>query len=179
MVTMDPAEALIEAWRVELPDVLHPTSELSKRLMLLAMRLDEAIRRELPELGLTVAEFDVLVSLRRSGRPYKLQPNRLASALKLSTGGTSNVINRLAGLGLVQREPDPDDRRGTLICLTEKGVRLAERAVRVSSQAQADVFAGVPEEVVDAATQALRDLSAAMRHRGARGEQGRRASRAG
>ncbi|WP_211588988.1 MarR family winged helix-turn-helix transcriptional regulator [Allorhizocola rhizosphaerae] len=178
-MTIDPADALIAAWRAELPDVLYPTSELTKRTMLLAARLDEATRRELPELGLTAAEFDILVSLRRSGNPYKLKPNQLASGLMLSTGGTSNVVNRLVRLGLVEREPDPDDRRSTLIGLTPKGVALAEQAVRAIAQAHADVFAGVPDEVVTAATDALRDLFAAMKRRpGNRGERGRRPSRA-
>ncbi|HEX6872304.1 MAG TPA: MarR family transcriptional regulator, partial [Micromonosporaceae bacterium] len=157
----DPAEALMAAWRSELPDVLNPSSELTKRIMLLAARLDEATRRVLPGLGLTLAEFDVLVSLRRAGRPFQLKPNHLARSLLLSTGGTSNVVNHLVAQGMVEREADPQDARSTWIRLTPDGVALAERAVRINSAAHAEVFAGVPDPAVEAATVALREVFAA------------------
>jgi DNA-binding MarR family transcriptional regulator len=158
----DRVDQLIEAWRTELPDVLGPTSELVKRVLLLAGDLNEATRRELPEWGLTAAEFDVLVSLRRSGAPYRLKPNELSRSLLLSTGGTSNVVNRLVTRGLVERTSAPDDGRSTLILLTAAGKSLAEEAVRANSAAHEDVFAQVPAEVVEAATTALREVFAAV-----------------
>ncbi len=161
----DPVDALLDAWRRELPEALHPTSELSKRIMLLAAKLGEATRSELPEVGLTVAEFDVLVSLRRAGAPYRMKPNQLARSLMLSTGGTSNVINRLADRRLVTREADPQDARSTWIRLTPAGVVLAERAVRVNSAAHAAVFEGVPAELIEAAAGALRAVFVAAEAR--------------
>ena len=59
------------------------------------------------------------------------------------------------------READPDDARGAWIRLTPDGVALAERAVRVNSAAHAEVFAGVPVEVIDRAAAALREVTAA------------------
>lgn len=159
----DPVDRLLAAWRAELPDVLAATSELTKRILVLSAELDAAARRELPELGLTMAEFDVLATLRRAGRPYTMKPNELSRALLLSTGGTSNVINRLVAGGLVVREADPDDGRSTLTRLTAEGVEAAEAAVRAISAAHAEVFATVPDAVVAAVTTALRDLSAAVR----------------
>src|SRR2546421_3406842 len=98
-----------------MPQLMGPTSELAKRLMVLAGELNAATKRELPEFGLTTAEFDVLAALRRVGRPYRLKPNELSRSLLLSTGGTSNVVNRLVSERLVEREHDPDDGRSTLI----------------------------------------------------------------
>lgn len=154
----DPVEQLLAAWRKELPDVLGPTTELTKRVLLLARRLDAATRDVLPGLGLTVAAFDVLAALRRAGEPYRMRSNELAQALLLSTGGTSNVINRLAADGLVHRESDPQDGRSTLVRLTPQGIELAERAVRANTAAHNAVFAGVEPGVITAATQALRAL---------------------
>ena len=119
-----------------------------------------AWRAELPALGLTVAAYDVLLALRRAGAPYRLRSNELTQDLLLSTGGTSNVINRLAADGLVHREPDPADGRSTLVRLTPAGVALAERAVLATSAAHETVFAGLPPEVIEAATQALRAIPA-------------------
>ncbi|MFI0716278.1 MarR family winged helix-turn-helix transcriptional regulator [Streptomyces inhibens] len=154
----DPVDALMGAWRSELPDVLRPTTELSKRIVLLAGALDEATRGVLPELGLTVAEFDILIALRRAGEPYRMKPNELARALLLSSGGTSNVINHLANRGLVVREPSPDDGRSTMIRLTADGVTTAERAVRANAEAHEAVFADASPAAVKTATRALREV---------------------
>ncbi|MFD3416858.1 MarR family winged helix-turn-helix transcriptional regulator [Streptomyces decoyicus] len=154
----DPVDALLSAWRTELPDALRPSTELSKRITQLAGALDAATRGVLPELGLTVAEFDILVALRRAGEPYRMKPNELARSLLLSSGGISNVVNHLTGRELVLREPSPDDGRSTMIRLTPDGVRTAERAVRANADAHEAVFAEASPTAVNAATQALRDV---------------------
>jgi DNA-binding MarR family transcriptional regulator len=160
-VEPDPAQALINAWKAELPEVLGPSTELTKRVLVLSGELAAATRRELAEFGLTGAEFDVLAALRRSGKPFRMKPNELSRALLLSTGGISNVVNRLVAEGLAEREPDPDDGRSSLIRLTAKGVKLAEETVLAVSAAHAELFAGVPVAVLRAATRALRELSEA------------------
>jgi DNA-binding MarR family transcriptional regulator len=159
----DRVDGLIKAWQAELPEVLFPSTEITKRIMVLAGELEALTRRELPAFGLTGAEFDVLATLRRSGRPYRLKPNELSKSLLLSSGGTSNVVNHLVSEGLVERQPDPDDGRSTLISLTAKGVALAEDALRATSAAHDELFDTVPPEVLRAATDAMRELHAATR----------------
>lgn len=154
----DPVAALIGAWQTELPDVLGPSSELTKRIMVLSGLLAASTKAELAGFGLTTAEFDVLATLRRSGAPFRRKPNELSRSLLLSSGGTSNVLNHLVAEGLVQREPDPADGRSTLIRLTATGIALAEAAVRAVAAAHEELFATVPSEVLRAATEALRDL---------------------
>ncbi|MEU4190693.1 MarR family transcriptional regulator [Kribbella sp. NPDC026611] len=154
----DPVDRLIDSWGQELPEVLHPTSELSKRIMVLAGRLNEVTRRVLRELELTTAEFDVIVSLRRSGAPYRQKPSDLSRSLLLSSGGTSNVTNQLVRRGLVVREPDPEDGRGTQIRLTPEGVKLAEEAVKASSAAHHELWSDLPEDATEQAAKALRGL---------------------
>lgn len=158
----DRADALIASWRVELPEVLGPNAELIKRVMILAGDLREATERELAEFGLTPAEFDVLAALRRSAAPYQLKPNEVSRALLLSSGGTSNIVKRLAERGLVRRDHDPRDGRGTLIRLTDDGRSLVEEALRANTLAHEELFADVPAETVAAATSALRDVFAVI-----------------
>jgi DNA-binding MarR family transcriptional regulator len=76
-----------------------------------------------------VGEFDVLATLRRSGHPYQLSPTMLFNALMVSSGTMTHRIDQLEKAGLVKRVPDPQDRRGTLIALTEQGFDRIERAV--------------------------------------------------
>jgi predicted dehydrogenase len=57
-------------------------------------------------------EFDVLATLRRSGDPYMLSPTRLYEAAMISSGGMTNRLDRLERAGLIERRPDPSDRRG-------------------------------------------------------------------
>ncbi len=150
----------MDSWRAELPEVERSSSELTKRIMFMSGVLDGVMRRELTELGLTPAEFDVLVTLRRSGTPYRMKPNQLARSVMLTTGGTTNVTHRLVARGVVEREDDPDDARSTWLRLTPDGVALAERAVLANAAAHDALFDGVPAAAVEAATAALRELFA-------------------
>jgi DNA-binding MarR family transcriptional regulator len=52
-------------------------------------------------------------------------------ATLLSSGGITKRLDRLAEAGFVERRPDPDDRRGTLVKLTRKGRSTIDRLVAV------------------------------------------------
>jgi DNA-binding MarR family transcriptional regulator len=71
----------------------------------------------------------VLAALRRSGKPYQLSPTELFNTLMVSSGTMTHRIDRLEQSELVKRVPDPSDRRGTLIELTDKGFNTIEKAV--------------------------------------------------
>jgi DNA-binding MarR family transcriptional regulator len=82
----------------------------------------------------------------------------LARTLLFTTGGISNVLQQLEGAGLVAREHDPDDARGKQVRLTAAGVRMAERAVTAVAEAQREVFARVPADVIARAADVLREV---------------------
>jgi DNA-binding MarR family transcriptional regulator len=91
-----------------------------------------------------------------------MKSNALSRVLLLSSGGTTNVINRLTAREFTERHPDPTDRRSTWIHLTATGVDLAEDPVHASGAARAEVFSGVPTATLTSATIALRKVSAAL-----------------
>lgn len=73
--------------------------------------------------------FDLLAALRRAGDPFELSPGRLMRATLLSSGGLTKRLDRLAEAGLLERRPDPSDRRGTLVRLTTRGRKLIDAAL--------------------------------------------------
>jgi DNA-binding MarR family transcriptional regulator len=132
--------------------------ELSKRVSRLALRHEQAMKTELAELGLTYAEFDVLAALRRANSP--LRPSELTRSLFLTSGGTSNVLQRLTAAGYVAREANAEDARGRWVRLTPGGEAITDKAMVVSARVHEDLMAGVPPEAVRAAADALREVTA-------------------
>ncbi|MGC9667797.1 MarR family winged helix-turn-helix transcriptional regulator [Planosporangium sp. 12N6] len=158
----DTVDDVVDAWRIELPAVAGPELELGKRAARLSALLNEVTSVQLTRLGLTKAEYDVLTVLRAAGAPYQLRPTDLTSRLLLSSGGTSNVLRRLAEAGLVEREADTRDARSSRVRLTTSGVHIAEEAVRAAGRAQAALLRVVPEETAQAAIDALRQVLIAL-----------------
>lgn len=143
---MDRAAAAAEQWARERP-------ELETGPMILLGRLSEAallIARDrlnplFAEFGLQPGEFDVLATLRRSGTPYALTPTALYEAAMISSGSMTNRLDRLENGGLVERRPNPADKRGTLVALTADGLELIDRVVEAHIANQQGIVSGLEE----------------------------------
>lgn len=125
-MTSDAVDKILLQWQRERPDLDASPMGAIGRISRLSKHLDRSILKTVSPFGLNLGEFDVLATLRRSG---KLSPTDLFNALMISSGTITHRIDRLEQSELVKRIPDPNDRRGTLITLTEKGLSLIERAV--------------------------------------------------
>ncbi len=125
----DAVDKILAQWQRERPDLDVSPMGIVGRIGRLAKHLERAIQETFSEFGLTIGEFDVLAALRRSGHPYQLSPTELFNALMVSSGTMTHRIDLLEQAGLVKRNPDPNDRRGTLIELTDKGFDMIEKAV--------------------------------------------------
>src|SRR6266487_5215752 len=86
---------------------------------------------------LSKTSLDVLSCLRRQGSPYRLSPGNLLKATMVTSGTMTNRIDRLEESGLVRRSPDPDDKRGVRVSLTDKG--LERRSEEHTSELQSPV----------------------------------------
>ncbi|MEU7832084.1 MULTISPECIES: MarR family transcriptional regulator [unclassified Nonomuraea] len=162
----DDVDAMVPRWQNSgLSSSLIADLELSKRMSRLNMLFETAIKAELADLGLTYAEFDVLAALARTGPPHQLKPSELSKGLYLTSGGTSNVLQRLTASGYVERAANEGDARSRWVQLTPEGLRLANTALEVSGKAHEEVMAGVPEETVRKAADALREVLLAVGRR--------------
>src|SRR5579863_5640345 len=124
---MDRADLAVAQWARERPDLPSLPMALFGRLNEAAERvMREHMNPLFAEAGLQSGEFDVLATLRRSGEPYMLSPTRLYEATMISSGG---MTDRLERARLIERRPDPRDRRGKLIALTEAGRRVIDETL--------------------------------------------------
>lgn len=125
----DEVDRLVAAWGRERPDLDVSPMQVLSRVTRLARHLDLARREAFAEHDLETWEFDVLTALRRAGAPYELSPGRLLRATMVTSGTMTNRVDRLTNRGLVERLPDPTDRRGVLVRLTESGRRKVDAAL--------------------------------------------------
>ena len=125
----DEVDDLIAAWRQQRPDLDVAPLQVLSRVSRLARHLDIARRGAFAAHGLESWEFDVLSALRRAGPPFQLTPGALLRATLVTSGTMTNRIDRLASAGLVYREPDPSDRRGVLVTLSERGRSVVDAAL--------------------------------------------------
>jgi len=159
----DEIDALTSGWAAAgLTPAQIGTLELSKRIGRLHGLIEQAVRSELAQFGLTYAEFDVLAALYRVGAPYRLRPSELSRSLLLTSGGTSNVLQRLTAAGHIDRGADPGDGRSRWVQLTGSGRTVAVRAMAVSVRVHDEVMSGLPEDTIRQAADDLREILAVV-----------------
>ena len=156
----DEVDELVEAWRRERADLDLAPVEVFSRISRLARHLDLARREAFHAHHIESWEFDVLAALRRAGAPYELSPGRLLRETLVTSGTMTNRVDRLAARGLVERLPDPRDRRGVLVRLTLDGKRAVDGAFASLLEAEAALLADLPDEQRDGLAGLLRILLA-------------------
>lgn len=152
----DEVDRLVAAWQAARPDLDVSPLEVLSRVGRLSRHLDRARQSAFAAHDLQAWEFDVLAALRRAGPPYQLSPGALLPATMVTSGTMTNRIDRLSAAGLVERLPDPDDRRGVLVRLTEAGRSRVDDAL-------IDLLASERAILADLAPGELGDLAGLLR----------------
>jgi DNA-binding MarR family transcriptional regulator len=139
----DEVDRLVAAWESQRPDLDVTPMQVLSRVTRLARHLDLARRQAFGHRGLETWEFDVLSALRRSGEPFALSPGRLVRDTMVTSGTMTNRVDRLTAQGLVERLPDPDDRRGVLVRLTPSGRSAVDAALEELLMRERTLLAGL------------------------------------
>jgi DNA-binding MarR family transcriptional regulator len=105
------------------PELLPLFSDLVRLEIELWDALDARLRREL---GIPLGNLDVM---RVIDRTPSCRVHDIASQLSLTVGGTSKAVDRIEAAGHCVRQPNPGDRRSSIIELTPAGARLLAQAV--------------------------------------------------
>ncbi|MET8566760.1 MarR family transcriptional regulator [Streptomyces sp. NPDC004783] len=154
----DPVDAIIDQWAAVRPDLDTAAMEVFGRVYRLSRAMGDRIEKAYAAYGISRGEFDVLATLRRSGEPYALSPRQLSATLMLTTGGMTGRLDKLERAGLLSRSPDPHDRRGLRVTLTERGLRLVDEAVGAGLAVQTEALSALDGERAALLAELLRDL---------------------
>jgi len=158
----DEVDRLVDGWRRERPDADVTPLQVLSRVTRLAHSLDRARRAAFAAHRLDIWEFDVLSALRRAGRPYELSPGSLVRETMVTSGTMTNRVDRLVARRLVARRPDPGDRRGVLVRLTDAGREAVDSALDALLASERDLLAGLDEHDQQRLAALLRELTAAF-----------------
>jgi DNA-binding MarR family transcriptional regulator len=133
--------------------VTSPIADLAHRLRPLVFRLYHQVRRQTPQLTLTLTQGSVLSELVNGG-PRRM--SALAEFEQVKLPSMTDVVSRLERLGLATRAPDPADRRAVLVDVTDEGRRfyaemvtareefLRERLIAMDDADRAAIEAALP-----------------------------------
>ncbi|MGV9626278.1 MarR family winged helix-turn-helix transcriptional regulator [Streptomyces sp. NPDC003487] len=163
----DPVDTIIEQWATVRPDLDTRAMEVFGRIYRLARTMGDRMEKAYARFGISRGEFDVLATLRRAGEPYTLSPRQLSATLMLTTGGMTGRLDKLERAGLLRRSPDPHDRRGLQVTLTDEGLRLIDEAVGAGLAVQTQaVTAALDDEQASHLADLLRELLAGTERSG-------------
>lgn len=154
----DTIDVFMAEWARERPDLDFNYLATIGRILRVSAHLRETMDQWLAPFGLTWEMFDLLASLQRHGSKDGLRPTDLYEACMLSSGATTNRIDRAEKLNYAVRRPDPDDGRATRIALTKRGHALAEKAITEHSVRAGEVSDRLTEKEQEQLAHLLRKL---------------------
>ena len=96
--------------------------------------------------GLNVTDMDCLRYLFLKGIAT---PSELARHTGLTSGATTAMLDRLERAGLIERRPNPDDRRGTLIAPAKSSAEKAASWFESARTAQDELISSYSEEELE------------------------------
>ncbi|MEU9147537.1 MarR family transcriptional regulator [Streptomyces sp. NPDC048349] len=158
----DAVDAITDQWYAVRPELDTAPMAVFGRIYRIAKAMGDAMEQAYARFGISRGEFDVIATLRRSGAPYTLSPRQLSATLMLTTGGMTGRLDKLEKAGLLRRKPDPNDRRGLQVTITERGLALIDEAVTAGLEVQRAALRGLSEEEAAVLTGLLRKLLAGV-----------------
>jgi len=120
----------------------------------LARDVTTMLDRRLAPLGVTTQQAALLHNAASGGA----SPSQLMEAVGTDTAGMTKLVDRLAAKGLVERRPNPADRRSVVIEPTERGLALVPAFAPVFSEVARQLFDGFSGDEVANLTSSLRRM---------------------
>lgn len=157
----DFVDRMLDEIHAETPDVdTRPMAAIS-RILRAGMFFQAAMNRVAGKAGVTYRELLLLAALRRAAPSFCLNPGQLLKECFAPSSTMTRQLDRLASLGLVERKPDPNDRRGVLVKLTVRGRRLIDSTLTLgilSDERELQAIHKLKPENIESLNQILHEL---------------------
>ena len=144
----------VEKWPVIDPEVEGIVVRIDK----IDRLIDKTATVNLARFDLIHEEFKVLISLHNGSRSH----GSLSHELVVSTGAMTNRLDKMERAGLVARKPDPSDRRGVLLELTDSGRQRLDDYIELAGGRERELLGALDEAEKQQLNQLLRKLLAAL-----------------
>jgi len=131
---------------------------LFTRLSRVGLLLETFQHRCLDAFDIRFIDFSVLRVLQLAGTPYRVSAGELSEIVLRSSGGMTQILDRLEQLGLVHRVTDRDDRRKVLAELTDVGLDTVQRASAAYARERRRILRHLSSAQVERADAAVRLL---------------------
>ena len=165
----DGVDVIVDQWHRERPDLDPSGKHITGRIVRLAWLFHAEFERikgdVFGEYGLKETDFGVLSPLRRVGEPFELTPTELARHKMITSGGMTAALDRLEAKGMIVRVPNPADRRGSLVRLTEKGREVIDASMVLHAQVEQMLVEPLDDQDKAELTRLLRKLLTATESR--------------
>lgn len=147
---------MLDKWRASRPDVDFSPLEVTTRVLRTAHMIQTRLDSIAAAYGLSHrGDLETLIELDIVG---PLTPSELAEDLLLTSGGMTVRLNRLQAAGLLERQPNPRDRRGVLVHLTPEGGDVARDSLATLLEAQSAMVGALEPSDQKRLAQLLRSL---------------------
>lgn len=154
----DQVDLILTQWEQARPDLDSSPMGIIGRISRLSQFIDQHLKKNFAKFGLQRGEFDVLATLRRAGEPFQLTPTDLFKSLMLTSGAMTNRLDRLESREYIERQPDPNDRRGTLVQLTPRGLDIINQALEAHIKLEQSLIVALSANEKEEMSQLLRKL---------------------
>jgi DNA-binding MarR family transcriptional regulator len=139
------------------------TSDKRRRLAFALYDAGRLMRKTIDQrvrgLGLSHAQWSILAALARN---QGLRQVDLAGEMDLEPITVARMIDRLEAAELVERRPDPDDRRARRLYLRPAAESTLSTLKKTGDEIMSSALAGLDDDEIDAATAVLERLRASF-----------------
>ncbi len=125
-------------------------------IMYTAYWLKAQISSQMKELGLTSEQFNVMRIL-KGKYPEQMCVKDIGSRMIEKSSNVPRIVDRLVAKKLVKRSTSKEDKRETLIALTDKGLEHLEASNKVMDRVSAEVI-GINEKEAELLNELLEKL---------------------
>ncbi len=155
----------MESWSKARADIATGPLAVWGRVTLINELFHLAVGHVLRNHQLTYNEFQVLAAIFVAGPPYEASPAQIARQNLLTSGGMTNLLNKMEASELIGRRPAEQDRRGVIVSMTKLGERQLVAGLSEENQLEHNLLDGLTEEEAAILAMLLRKLLLSLQSR--------------